>query len=145
MSDACGPWILVWHSEQTLGRKVSIVGGSFVWRWEPQTEGRCYELAVRSILEDNPNCLLAVGKYYGFLGHAWVMQGGRVYDPAQHEEMEWDEYRTLRHAEIFRCYTADAVRRWLVQSGHYPPWEDVEEYHHFVMGDPAGDHFERFF
>lgn len=109
-------------------------GEKFVKPRFSQTEGRCHELATKTVLWYNPDADLVVGKYYGFLGHSWVMKGDRVYDPVQGLEMSWGEYESTQHAAIFQKYSAAQVRVLWQQTGHYPPWENLAAYQHFLMG-----------
>ena len=71
-----------------------------------------YEYEYSQIAEENSNCVTAYGRVKAsgvsqpiYYPHAWVMEGDRVYDPAQDIEMTWKEYQNQFDAAIFRTFS----------------------------------------
>jgi len=116
--------------------------------WEEVANGDCYEAAVNLILGEatlgknqipdfsRVKSLLVQaevtgqGKILGVkYGHAWVERGGMVLDfsNGRHLVIPKSKYYALGHivdapGKLYR-YTGLEVKKWLMKTKHYGPWE----------------------
>lgn len=93
-------------------------------------EGRCYELAFSTLLNDDAEgWALVHGEVRGppegppIVGHAWLARDGWVFDVVRKELLSADIYMRRSLARVLAIYEkTDACRR-MIAEGHYGPWE----------------------
>lgn len=109
--------------------------------------GDCYEVAVVALIELHRGGVRDVYVVHGEplgrgpikgerYGHAWLEVNGEVFDlTVDAEPIDRTVYYALGRIEDPRRYSGDQVRSFLVDSGHYGPWEGPFA----VQGIPLGD------
>jgi hypothetical protein len=91
-------------------------------------KGRCYELALKVMLDEPgaDNFTLVHGRVRApddsSTGHAWIVDGGRVYDPVLDRYFDPAVYADTYRATGAVGYTKDEAARLAMEQGHYGPW-----------------------
>lgn len=94
--------------------------------------GDCYEAAARYVLDHRDTILVhgqprLLREPYTRFGHAWVEVGQTAIDVANgnHVELPAPVYYSLGHIDSQQCrrYSFPEVRRWILQTGHWGPWQ----------------------
>ena len=105
----------------------------FCSRMARKREKRCYELAFCAMDGGEPpdGALLIHGhvrrpgpRQYSYL-HAWILlpNEGQVYDPVFDRWFAADEYAQIYNASEHHRYTPKQISCFVVQTGHFGPWE----------------------
>ncbi|HTU54978.1 MAG TPA: hypothetical protein VMF62_13505 [Acetobacteraceae bacterium] len=90
--------------------------------------GRCYELALRALLDLSPETRWRLVHGAGaepeaIAGHAWLTDGRHVYDPVEDWRGPVAEYARRAAAATIREYSRAEAAKWAVRTRHPGPWE----------------------
>lgn len=98
--------------------------------------GRCYELAGRYV-SSKPGAILVHGhifnpfnrngdgKGFGDIDHAWVEEGGRIFDPVMDKWWAKDVYYGLFSVQEYARYEYEQVLKMTLQNRHWGPWQEA--------------------
>lgn len=84
-------------------------------------QGRCFELSLKGQLLD-PSWTLVHGSIFGWIGHAWLIKDGTVYDPVLDQYLTQIENGQMREAVVERTYQLKEAAGLCASAGHYGPW-----------------------
>jgi len=94
-----------------------------------QREGRCYELAGKTMLVTD-GWLLVHGDVNGAVGrmdHAWLLHDETVYDPVRNRALSLDLFEKRYGGRALRIYCKAELVRMLAR-GTWGPWTAEEEH-----------------